>query len=120
MNTSKGAKGCSVLNLSSAPRAIEKLEDTWTLDPDHLLQKSWPVFLKSSTRSLHLLWGNSKLAVMVLRSTKNLGNTLTSHLSFYFTFPMSQAALPSSSLSASPSSISFSISVFPNFLFYCP
>ena len=59
---------------------------------------------------------NSKLAVMVLRSTKNLGNTLTSHLSFYFTFPMSQAALPSSSLSASPSSISFSISVFPNFL----
>ena len=116
MNTSKGAKGCSVLNVSSAPSAIEELEDTWTLDPDHILQKSWPAFLKSSTRSLHLLWGNNKLAVMVLRSTKNLGNTLTSRLSFYFTFPMSQAALPSSSLFASPSSISFSISIFPNIL----
>ena len=70
MNTSKGAEGCSVLDLSSAPGAIEELEDTWTLDPDHILQKSWSVFLKSSTRSLHLLWGNSKLAMMILRSTK--------------------------------------------------
>ena len=64
MNTSKGAKGCSVLGLSSAPGAIEKLEDTWMLDPDHILQKSWPVFLKSGTCSLHLLWGNSRWAVM--------------------------------------------------------
>ena len=75
MNTSKGAEGCSVLDLSSAPGAIEELEDTWTLDPDHILQKSWSVFLKSSTRSFHILWGNSKLAMMILRSTKNLGNT---------------------------------------------
>ena len=116
MNTSKGAKGCSVLNLSSAPRAIEKLEDTWTLDPDHLLQKSWPVFLKSSTRSLHLLWRNNRLAVMVLIiSTQTLGNTRTSHMSFYFKFPTSRAAL-SSPLSASPSSIFFSSSIFLSFL----
>ena len=117
MNTLKGAKGCSVLGLSSAPGAIEKLEGTWTLDPDHILQKSWPVFLKSSTRSLHLLWGNDRSAVMVLIiSTQTLGNTLTSHMSFYFKFPTSCAALSSSPLSASPSSISFSSSIFLSFL----
>ena len=116
MNTLKGAKGCSVPGLSSAPGAIEKLEDTWTLDPDHLLQKSWPVFLKSSTRSLHLLWRNNRLAVMVLIiSTQTLGNTWTSHMSFYFKFPTSRAAL-SSPLSASPSSIFFSSSIFLSFL----
>ena len=71
MNTLQGAKGCSVLGLSSAPGAIEKLEGTWTLDPDHILQKSWPVFLKSSTRNLNFLWGISILAAMVFRSTKD-------------------------------------------------
>ena len=116
MNTLKGAKSFSVLDLSPAPGAIEKLEDTSTLDPDHILQKSWPVFLKSSTRSLHLLWGNNGLSVMVLIiSTQNLGNTLTSHMSFYFKCPTSHAALSSSPLSASPSSI-FSPSIFLSFL----
>lgn len=115
-NTSKGAKGCSVLDLTSAIGVIDELEDTWTLDPDHIFQKSWPVFLKSSTRSLHLLWGNNRLAVMVLIiSTQTLGNTRTSHMSFYFKFPTSCAAL-SSPLSASPSSIFFSSSIFLSFL----
>ena len=65
MNTSKGAKGFSALKLSTAPGAIDELEDTWILDPDHILQKSCPEFLKSSTCNLHLLWGNSRLARMV-------------------------------------------------------
>ena len=114
MNTSKGAEGCSFLDLSPAPGAIEKLEDTWTLDPDHILQKSWPVFLKSSTRSLHLLWVNNRLSVMVLIiSTQNLGNTLTSHMSFYFKFPKSHDATFSSSPPfASPSSIFFSLTFY--------
>ena len=64
MSTSKVVKGCSVLDLSSVAGAIDVLEDTWTLDPDHILQKSWPVFLKSGTCSLHLLWGKSRWAVM--------------------------------------------------------
>ena len=71
MNTSKGAKGFSILDPSSAIGTIDELEDTWTLDPDHILQKSWPIFLKSSTRSLHFLWGISRLAAIVFRFTQN-------------------------------------------------
>ena len=65
MNTSKGAKGCSVLDLSSGTGAVSELEYMWSMYPDHMLQKFWPVFLKSNTCSLHLLWGNSRWAAMV-------------------------------------------------------
>ena len=71
MNTSKAAKRFLILDPSSAIGAIDELEDTWALDPDHILQKSWPVFLKSSTRNLNFLWGISILAAMVFRSTKD-------------------------------------------------
>ena len=50
MNTSKGAKGCPVPELPSGAGALSESEDTWTLDPDHMLQKSWPVIFKSSIR----------------------------------------------------------------------
>ena len=59
---SKGAKECFVLDMFLATDAISELEDTWDLSPDHMFQKSWPVFLKSSTRSLHFLWGNRRFA----------------------------------------------------------
>ena len=65
MNTSKGAKGIPFLILSSDFGAISELEDPQTMSPDHMLQKFWPVFLKSSTCSLHLLMGNSRLSGMV-------------------------------------------------------
>ena len=64
--------------------------------------------------------GKSRLVEMVSRSTKikpqpqNLGDTQTSHLSFYFTF----STFPSSSLSASVSCISSSPSIFPFIHFY--
>ena len=51
----RGAKGWWVLELCSATGVIPKLENPWVLAPDHMLQKLWPVFRKSSTRSLHLL-----------------------------------------------------------------
>ena len=65
MNTSKGAKGLPFLKLPSDTGAISELEDTWSMSPDHMLQKFWPVFLKSSTLSLYLLMGNSRLSGMV-------------------------------------------------------
>ena len=62
MYTSKGVKGCLILDMSSATGASSELEGMWSLTPDHMFQKSWPVFLKSSTRSLHFLWGNRRFA----------------------------------------------------------
>ena len=49
MNTSKGTKGFSALKLSTTPGAIDELEDTWILDPDHIFLEFWPEFLKSTT-----------------------------------------------------------------------
>ena len=60
MYTSKGVKGCFILDMSSATGASTELEDMWSLPPDYMFQKSWLIFLKSSTCSLHLLWGNSR------------------------------------------------------------
>ena len=65
MNTSKGAKGIPFLKLSSDIGAISELEDPWSMSPDHMLQQFWPVYLKSSTCSLYLLMGNSRLSGMV-------------------------------------------------------
>lgn len=64
VNNLQGSKGLPFLKLSSDTGAISELEDPWCMSPDHMLQKFWPVFLKSSTCSLHLLMGN-RLSGMV-------------------------------------------------------
>ena len=120
MNISMGAKGCSALDLSSATGAFSILEHMGALAPDHMLQKSWLVFLKSSTRSLHLLRGNSRWVGWdgfinphwVKAQPQNLGNTQTSHLCSYSIALISPAASPSSPLSALPPSTSSSLPFF--------
>lgn len=54
LTTSKRAKGCFVLDMSSATGAISELE---SMSPDYILQKSQPAFHKSSTWKFVPSWG---------------------------------------------------------------
>ena len=118
MYTSKGVKGCLFLDMSSATGTSSELEGMWPLPPDHMFQKSWPVFLKSSTRSLPLLWGNSRwVGWDYSKSTLNeptawmecSGNIPSPHVCSYFTVLLSPAVVSFLSCSLSPSSFFSSI-----------